>query len=161
MGSGPIFLGGGRSTIAVICSDNLFGPVLAEPRNSEAMRSLMWNRAYKDIFLDKVAQVVPRAHYYCTNRRNSTHMGVNCGLMGACKLLQELVVTRPQQCTLVFELSFFMIILPREPWYAHRHFHSVKAKAEAEQTKVLWSVPWSLETSLKYPAEQRELWSHR
>lgn len=38
--SGPTFLGSGLSIIAVIRSDNLFGPVLAEPRISEAMRRL-------------------------------------------------------------------------------------------------------------------------
>lgn len=61
-------------------------------------------------------------------------MGLNCGLMGACVLIQELVVTRPQQ-VYIGNYSydfFFMIILPREPWYAHRHHHSVKAKAETE-----------------------------
>ncbi|KAJ9488528.1 hypothetical protein VN97_g4752 [Penicillium thymicola] len=50
VGSGPIFLGGGQSIIAVIRSDSLF-----------------------DIFLDKVrTQVVPRVHYYCTGMGNST-----------------------------------------------------------------------------------------
>lgn len=38
--SGPIFLGSGLSTMAVIRSYNLLGPVLAEPRILEAMRSL-------------------------------------------------------------------------------------------------------------------------
>lgn len=40
VGSGPIFLGGGQSIIAVIRPDSLFGPVLAEPRISEAMGRL-------------------------------------------------------------------------------------------------------------------------
>jgi hypothetical protein len=61
---------------------------------------------------------------------------------------------------LIFVIFFLIIILPREPWYAHRHFDPVEAKAEAEQTKVLWWAPWDLGASLKYLEEQRDLCFH-
>lgn len=59
--SGPIFLGSGLSAMAMIRSHNLFGPVLAEPRISEAMRRLLCGTEVTkiDVFLDKVPRWSP------------------------------------------------------------------------------------------------------
>lgn len=59
---------------------------------------------------------------------------------------------------ITYFIFFFIVILPREPWYAHPHYHPVKAKTGVVQTKVLWWVLWGRGACLKYLEEQKELW---